>query len=149
MNPPRAPRAPIFSRYFLWRTLLVTTVVVAGTLGMFLWEQARGESLEVARTAAVNTLVMFEAVYLLNTRFLLALAWPWRALAGNPYVPLSIVLVLGLQLLYTYAPFMQALFHSAPLDAGAWGRIVLIALSIYVIVEVEKALVRAAGWKVL
>ena len=148
-RPPRAPRAPIFSRYFLWRTLLVTTVVVAGTLGMFLWEQARGESLEVARTAAVNTLVMFEAVYLLNTRFLLALAWPWRALAGNPYVPLSIVLVLGLQLLYTYAPFMQALFHSAPLDAGAWGRIVLIALSIYVIVEVEKALVRAAGWKVL
>ena len=148
-RPPRDPRAPIFSRYFLWRTLLVTAVVVAGTLGMFLWEQSRGESLEAARTAAVNTLVMFEAVYLLNTRFLLAPAWPWRALAGNPYVPLSIVLVLGLQLLYTYAPFMQTLFHSAPLDAGAWGRIVLIALSIYVIVEVEKALVRAAGWKVL
>ena len=54
-----------------------------GPLAMFLWEQARGESLEVARTAAVNTLVMFEVVYLLNTRFLLAPAWPWCALAGN------------------------------------------------------------------
>ena len=148
-RPPRDPRAPIFSRYFLWRTLLVTAVVVAGTLGMFLWEQSRGESVEAARTAAVNTLVMFEAVYLLNTRFLLAPSWPWRALAGNPWVPASIVLVLGLQLLYTYAPFMQALFHSAPLDAGAWGRIVLIALTVYLVVEIEKALVRAAGWKVL
>ena len=148
-RPPRDPRAPIFSRYFLWRTLLVTAVVVAGTLGMFLWEQSRGESVEAARTAAVNTLVMFEAVYLLNTRFLLAPSWPWRALAGNPWVPASIVLVLGLQLLYTYAPFMQTLFHSAPLDAGAWGRIVLIALTVYLVVEIEKALVRAAGWKVL
>ena len=137
-RPPRDPRAPIFSRYFLWRTLLVTAVVVAGTLGMFLWEQARGEGLEAARTAAVNTLVMFEAVYLLNTRFLLAPAWPWRALAGNPYVPLSIVLVLGLQLLYTYAPFMQTLFHSAPLDAGAWGRIALIALTVYLVVETRE-----------
>ncbi len=64
-------------------------------------------------------------------------------------MPLSIVLVLGLQLLYTYAPFMQTLFHSAPLDAGAWGRIALIALTVYLVVELEKRLVRAAGWKVL
>ena len=120
-----------------------------GPLAMFLWEQARGESLEVARTAAVNTLVMFEVVYLLNTRFLLAPAWPWRALAGNPWVPASIVLVLALQLLYTYAPFMQTLFHSAALDAGAWVRIVLIAASIYVIVEIEKWLVRGARWRVV
>ena len=119
-----------------------------GPLAMFLWEQARGESLEVARTAAVNTLVMFEVVYLFNTRFLLAPVWPWRALAGNPWVPASIALVLALQLLYTYAPFMQTLFHSAPLDAGAWGRIVLIAPSIYVIVEFEKWLVRVTKARV-
>jgi len=51
-------------------------------------------------------------------------------------------------LLYTYAPFMQTLFHSAPLDAGAWGRIVLIAPSIYVIVEFEKWLVRVTKARV-
>jgi hypothetical protein len=44
---------------------------------------------------------------------------------------------------------VQALFHSAPLDVGAWGRIVLIALSIYVIVEVEKWWVRVARWRVV
>ena len=147
-RPPRDPRAPIFSRYFLWRTLLVTALVVAGTLGMFLWELRQGAGMEVARTAAINTLVAFEVFYLLNTRFLLAPAWPHRALAGNPYVPLAIVLVIGLQLLFTYAPFMQQLFHTAALGPEAWARIGLIALSIYVIVELEKWLVRATRMRV-
>jgi magnesium-transporting ATPase (P-type) len=144
-RPPRDPQAPIFSAYFLWRTSLVVAVLVTGTLGMFVWEQAQGTSIEVARTAAVNTLVMFQAVYLLNSRFLLAPAWPHQALRGNPYVPLSIVLIVGLQLIFTYAPFMHTLFHTAPLGAEAWARIMLIALSIYVIVELEKAVVRRFG----
>ncbi len=148
-RPPRDPRAPIVSVYFLWRTALVVAVLAAGTLGMFVWEQAQGATLEVARTAAVNTLVMFQAVYLLNSRFLLAPAWPHQALRGNPYVPLSIALIVGLQLLFTYAPFMQKLFHTAALGVDAWVRIVLIATSIYVIVEIEKWLVRVAGWKML
>ena len=141
-RPPRDPRAPIFSGYFLWRTLLVTLVLVAGTLGMFLWELRQGASEQVARTAAINTLVTFEAFYLLNTRFLSAPAWPQRVLLGNLYVPLAIVFVIGLQLLFTYAPIMQQLFHTAALGADAWARIVLIGLVIYVIVEIEKAAVR-------
>jgi len=147
-RPPRDPRTPIFSGYFLWRTLLVSLVLVAGTLGIFHWEQEQGASLETARTAAVNTLVMFEVFYLLNSRFLTEPSWLPRALTGNRTVPLAIGLVIGFQLVYTYAPFMQTLFQSAPLDAPAWLRIVLIALSIYVIVEIEKALVRITGLRV-
>ncbi|MCL5669227.1 MAG: cation transporting ATPase C-terminal domain-containing protein, partial [Gammaproteobacteria bacterium] len=163
-RPPRDPRAPIFPRYFLWRTVLVTALLTAGTVGMFLWEQVQGASLEAARTAAVTTLVMFEAVYLLNSRRLLDAAWPQRAFsgdvhgstnvaggrtpgAGNPYIASTIFLVVLLQLLYIYAPFMQALFHSAPLEAEAWLRIMLIALSVYLIVEFEKWIVRALKWQ--
>ncbi|MEO7558131.1 MAG: cation-transporting P-type ATPase [Gammaproteobacteria bacterium] len=141
-RPPRDPRAPIFPGYFLWRTALVTTIFTAGTLGMFLWEQAQGASLEASRTAAVTMLVVFEAFYLLNSRYLLAAAWPHQALRGNRYVPLAIGAVLVLQLLYIYAPFMQALFHSAPLDGGVWTKIMLAAFSAYVLVEFEKWVVR-------
>ncbi len=141
-RPPRDPRAPIFPGYFLWRTALVTTIFTAGTLGMFLWEQAQGASLEASRTAAVTMLVVFEAFYLLNSRYLLAAAWPHQALRGNRYVPLAIGAVLVLQLLYIYAPFMQALFHSAPLDGGVWTKIMLAAFSAYVLVEFEKGVVR-------
>jgi magnesium-transporting ATPase (P-type) len=146
---PRDPRAPLFSRYFMWRTVFVSVVVSTGTLGMFLWEQGQGASLEAARTAAVNTLVVFEAFYLLNARFLIEAASPRAALTGNVYVPMMILLVIALQLVYTYAPFMQTLFHSAALGGDTWLRVVLIGLSIYVLVEIEKAVVRAARWHVV
>jgi magnesium-transporting ATPase (P-type) len=133
---------PILPVQILW-----VNMVTAVTLGMFLWEQAQGASLEAARTAAVTTLVMFEAVYLLNSRRLLDAAWPQRAFSGNPYIALTIFLVVLLQLLYVYAPFMQTLFHSASLGAEAWLRIMLIALSVYVIVEFEKGVVRALKWQ--
>ena len=146
-RPPRAPDAALFSSYFVWRTLFVTLLAAAGVLGMFLWEQAQGASIEAARTAAVNTLVVIEVFYLLNTRFLLAPAWPQRALIGNRYVPLSIAAVLVMQSLFTYAPFMQLLFHTAALPAEVWGRIVLIGAIVYAVVELEKWLVRVLGLK--
>lgn len=147
-RPPRDPRAPIFPPYFLWRTVLVTIFLTAGTLGMFHWEQMQGASIEAARTAAVTTLVMFEAVYLLNSRKLLDPCWPHRMLTGNRYIPLMIALVMLLQMLYIYAPFMQTLFHSEPLTASAWLRIVAIALSVYVLVELEKWLARIVKLRV-
>jgi len=148
-RPPRAPDAALFSGYFVWRTLFVILLTAAGVLGMFLWEQAQGASVDAARTAAVNTLVVIEVFYLFNTRYLVAPAWPLRALTGNRYVPLSIAAVLAVQLLFTYAPFMQTLFHSAALGAEVWGRSVLIGGMIYVVVELEKWAVRAMGLKIV
>ena len=148
-RPPRAPNAALFSGYFIWRTLFVTLLAAGGVLGMFLWEQAQGASVEAARTAAVNTLVVMEIFYLLNTRYLLAPAWPQRVLTGNRYVPLSIGAVLAVQLLFTYAPFMQTLFHTAALGAEVWGRIVLIGFALYGMVELEKWLARMMGLKIV
>lgn len=42
------------------------------------------------------------------------------------------------QLLFTYAPVMNNLFHTAPIDIGAWLRIAAVALGAFVIVEIEK-----------
>lgn len=111
----------------------------AGTLGMFLWELRRGAGIETARAAATNTLLTFETFSLLNTRFLLAPAAPQRVLVGNPYVPPAILLVIGLPLLFSYAPIMQELFHAAALGADAWLRIRSIGLVSDVTVEREEA----------
>jgi hypothetical protein len=46
--------------------------------------------------------------------------------------------MIGAQLLFTYAPFMQHLFHTAPLDAGAWLRITGVALLSFAAIELEK-----------
>lgn len=53
----------------LWRIVFVSIILVAGTFGLFLWYSSLGLAIEEARTIAVNTLVMFEAFYLFNSRY--------------------------------------------------------------------------------
>jgi magnesium-transporting ATPase (P-type) len=58
---------------------------------------------------------------------------------GSRAVLIAIAIVLVLQLLFTYAPPLQALFGSAPLGWQSWLRIALGALAAFVLVELEKA----------
>ncbi|MDQ2694284.1 MAG: HAD-IC family P-type ATPase, partial [Pseudomonadota bacterium] len=139
-RPPRPPRQPLLSGFLVWRIGLVSAILVAGTFGLFLWERTHGAPLDTARTVAVNTLVMFEAFYLLNTRYLTAPVLSRQGLLGNRYMLLAIALVLVFQLLFTYAGPMQRLFGTTALDAGAWLRIVLVGASVFMLVELEKAL---------
>lgn len=44
------------------------------------------------------------------------------------------------QLLLTYAPFMQALFDTAPLDAWSWVLVALVALAGWAVISLEKTL---------
>jgi hypothetical protein len=48
--------------------------------------------------------------------------------------------MIGLQLLFTYTPVMNQLFHSAPIDWDAWWRILCIATLTYLIIGFEKSI---------
>ncbi|MCB1734889.1 MAG: cation transporting ATPase C-terminal domain-containing protein [Gammaproteobacteria bacterium] len=63
-------------------------------------------------------------------------------LFGNPKAVLAAGLVMFFQLLYIYAPPMQAMFHSCPLSPSAWALIVLAGLALLRLVELGKALTR-------
>ncbi len=141
-RPPRNAREPLLSGFLIWRILFVSLILVAGTFGLFLWERATDTPIEEARTIAVNTLVMFEVFYLFNTRFLFDPVLNRRGLLGSRYVLAAVVLVMGFQLLFTYAPFMQVLFSTVPIDADAWLRITLVGASVLVLVELEKLFFR-------
>ena len=71
---------------------------------------------------------MFEAFYLLNSRYILSPVLSLKGLTENRYVPIAILLVVLFQLLYTYTPPMQALFGSTALDAQQWMLIVLVSV---------------------
>jgi len=140
-RPPRHRREPLLSRFLVYRIGFVSLVAVVGTFGLFLWERTQGVPLATAQTTAVNTLVLFEAVYLLNTR---RLQEPIRRpgdITGNRLVLAGIGVVLAFQALFTYAPFMQQLFGSAPVETGVWGQALAVAATLFVLVEVEKRLV--------
>ena len=141
-RPPRRADEPILSRFLIWRIVFVSTILLIGTFGIFLWERSQGASLEFARTMAVNTLVMFEAFYLFNTRFLRRSVLNAEGLLGNRVALGAVALVIVFQLLFTYAPPMQTLFQTQALPLESWFAIVVIASSVLFLVEAEKWLTR-------
>jgi magnesium-transporting ATPase (P-type) len=141
-RPPRAADEPLLSRFLLWRIGFVSTILLLGTFGLFLYERETGASIERARTVAVNTLVLFEIFYLWNARHLRESVLNGEGLFGSRPALIAVVLVLVFQLGFTYAPPMQLLFGSEALDAAAWARMVAIGSSVLFLVELEKWLVR-------
>lgn len=139
---PRPPGEPILSGFLIWRILFVSLILVAGTFGLFLWERENGASIELARTVAVNTLVMFEIFYLFSARHLLSPALTYEGIFGNHYVLYAIGLLIIFQLGFTYLPPMQILFHTTSMTAEAWLRVMIVASSVLILVEIEKFLIR-------
>ena len=46
--------------------------------------------------------------------------------------------MVGAQLLFTYAPLMNRLFHTAHIPVESWLRIVGVAVAVFAAVEIEK-----------
>ena len=118
-RPPVPPSRPLLTRSLAGRIALVSALMLVGAFGLFEWTLGQGESVAVARTVAVNVFVVVQVAYLLNCR---SLDRPmWRVgLFSNRWVPAGLTAMLGLQLLFTYAPWMNRLFHSAPIQPTWW-----------------------------
>jgi cation-transporting P-type ATPase F len=143
-RPPRDPGAPILTRGLLLRILLVALVMLGGCFGLFEWQERRGGSVEEARTVAVNVFVMVELFYLFNCRCFSRSMFA-VGLFSNPWLIVGALAMVGLQMIYTYVPAMNALFHSAPIDWEAWWRILLVGLAAYVLVGLEKLITNRRG----
>lgn len=50
------------------------------------------------------------------------------------------------QLLFTYAPFMQAIFDTRPLSLADGALIVAVGVGLMLLLEVEKAVMRRLRW---
>lgn len=137
---PRPPNEPIISARLLGRIVLVALVMLAGTFGFYGLLRGSGVPLDVARTAAVNALVLFEAAYLFSARLLERRLRHWRDFMGNGAVWKSIGTVLVLQLAFTYVPWFQMFMGSAAMPAWYWAGLMPLALVVLPIVELEKRL---------
>lgn len=141
-RPPRPPDEPLFTRFFVWRLVAVSVMMMLGALALFLYKLESGGSIEVARTMVVNTIVLCEIVYLVNSRKLKQSVLSWDGLTGNPYVPLTMAVCLLFQLAYVYWPPMHAIFGAAALSAAEWLLTLAVALMLFFGVEAEKWVVR-------
>ncbi|TXK29463.1 HAD-IC family P-type ATPase, partial [Pontibacter qinzhouensis] len=137
-RPPRQHNQPILTKSLIVRTLLVGTLLLIATFGLFHYElDYQGASLEEARAAACTVFIVLQSFYLLNCRSLRNPFFP-SGFFSNPMIFYGIGLMLALQLAFVYAPFMNKLFGTAPISAMSWVRIVAAGIVMYFIVELEK-----------
>jgi magnesium-transporting ATPase (P-type) len=144
-RPPRPPAESLISRLLLLRIVYVSILMIAVAFMVYEWELARGSSIELARTAVVNVLVIAELVYLFNVRHFIASALARDTLYGNPIAFWASVSLIVLQMLFTYASFMQSIFHTRALDGASWLVIIGLSLVKFFAVELEKWMLRRHG----
>ncbi|MBB5801166.1 cation-transporting ATPase F [Saccharothrix ecbatanensis] len=133
-RPPLPPSLPLLTGALVQRILLVSAVLLAGSFAVF---HLHGGTLDQARTVAVNVFVAAQIAYLFNCRSLRDLR-PHVGFRRNPWLPAGIAVTVALQLLFTYLPVMNTLFHTAPIGWRDWAAVVALAVVAYGVVEVEK-----------
>ena len=140
-QPPRDRAAPILSRFLVWRVALVSVLFSIGVFGQFELATLTGEDVETARTMALNTLVAMEVFYLFSVRYLRAASITLEGVKGTPPVLIAVAIVIALQAIFTYAPFMNVLFETRPLSLIQLLQCTLPGVALLVILEVEKMIV--------
>ncbi len=137
-RPPRRPNEPILSALLIWRVIVVSLLFVTGVFGTFFWAQSRGLSLEEARTIVVNTIVIMEIAYLFSVRYLYATSLTWAGLLGTRAVLVGVAAIVVAQLLFTYAPPMQAAFETRAISLLGGLVAVGAGIVLFAILELEK-----------
>jgi len=134
---PRNPDEPILTGALIFRILLVGLIILAGAFGLFEYELGRGASVEEARTVAVNVVIFVEILYLFNARSLTRSPFQ-LGFFSNPWAIGGAILMVLIQMLFTYAPFMNRLFGSAPMKPSLWLDVLAVSLAAFTIIEIEK-----------
>lgn len=141
-RPPRNSKNQILSPFLIWRTIFVTILLVASVFLLFILQESAGVDLETRRTIATTMLVLGEAVYLINCRKLYDSAFNFKTIFGSKPILSAIVTVLFFQVLLIYLPLTQHFFGTKAINFLQWLYIILLAVGIFVLVEIEKFLVR-------
>lgn len=139
-RPPRPRDEPLLSGELIWHVVLVSILFLAAVFGIFAYALDRGRSPELARTMALNTLVVLEIFHLFFIRNIYGASLTWRGLSGSPVIWFCVVTTTLAQFLVTYFPPLQQVFgtRAVPLTDGMV--IVAVGAVFFAIIETEKQL---------
>ena len=147
-RPPRPPKIPLLTKKMAFRIGWVSAILVAGAYAAFELVLLRGGEIEVARTAAVNIIVFGELFYLFACRSLKYSMFK-IGFFTNRWLLLGAVAMTLLQIGFTYLPFMNQVFKTAPLKLSSWIVITGVGFLVYGLTELEKSIRRWREDKVL
>ena len=123
-QPPRRPGQPLLSKNLIHRVLVVSAFNWTMVFGLFLWSEQHFSDLALARTMAVQALVLAHLVYLVcisHWRRSLGrwMELRWRHIVMEPAVPLGILATIVVQTLFSQSTSMNRFLGTSPLSMRA------------------------------
>jgi magnesium-transporting ATPase (P-type) len=118
--------------------VLVSILFVCGVYGIFTYAIDSGYSVELARTLALNTLVVMEIFHLFFIRNFYSSSLTWKAVRGTRVVWTVVGIITVAQLAITYLPALQAVFDTETVALLDGLLVIAIGIALFAIVETEK-----------
>jgi len=139
-RPPRPRSKPLLAGGLVWHIILVSILFVCGVFGLYFYALDRGYSLDLARTIALNTLVVLEIFHLFYIRNIYSTSLTWKAVQGTKVVWMAVAVITVAQFAITYFPPLQRIFvtESIPLRDGLL--IIATGALFFALIELEKQL---------
>jgi cation-transporting ATPase F len=134
---PRSPREGIISPLLWERTVIAGLVMAAGTLAMFWWALQEDYELSRCQTVALTTMVIFQVFHVGNARSERRSIFRVHPFS-NPFLFLATAAALTVHIVALYLPATQFVLRVEPLDVETWLRIVAVAATILVAMELHK-----------
>lgn len=138
---PRDPKERIFN------TTMISRVVTGGlymgivAFSVFYWMLSLGYGEDTARNITLLLMVLFENAHVFNSRSEKLSIFKIEH-RRNLLLLLSVVFTQGIHISSLYIPFMQDLLHLEPVSIKEWSILLLIALGLVVVMEVEKKIAK-------
>ncbi|MHC5373278.1 HAD-IC family P-type ATPase [Enterococcus sp. LJL120] len=133
---PRKNSANLMNRHDVIQMAYVSILMALISLFAYEWILAQGVNQVTASTMMVNIMVMSKIFYLFNIRTN-SFAFS-KDFFSNKMAFVIIAIMLGLQLLLTYVPFMNQFFHTEAMSLTEWGVTLVAGALILVITEADK-----------
>ncbi|MEB3264778.1 MAG: HAD-IC family P-type ATPase [Synechococcus sp.] len=124
-QPPRPPGQPLLNASLIRRLVLVSATYWLLIFLLFSWALNQGGSLALARTVAIQGLVLTQVVYLLSISQIgkQPMRWirrGWRHFTQAPVLLLGLSVALLLQVGFSQIGWMNGFFGTTPLSITQW-----------------------------
>lgn len=135
---PRKNGNRLLNNHDIWQMAYVSVLMALINIISYEWLLAEGVSQAVASTMMINVVVLSKIFYLFNIRTSQPVIS--KSFFSNPKAFVIILIMIILQLILTYVPFMQSLFYTSGMSIIPWGISIASSIVILIITEIDKLL---------
>lgn len=133
---PRKTGSKLMNRHDVFQMTYVAILIAAVSLIIDIYLNNQGVGEVISSTTMVNTLIIGKIFYLFNIRTpKLALS---KELFSNSKLFIFVGLMIVLQLILTYVPFMQDVFSTGAIGLHEWGLAIIAGALVLVVTEIDK-----------